>query len=309
MVAWKMRIKQKFSVIGMLASANKPFSFTTTNFIMNGSGTYTGTGLCNLEIDTSGTIIITGSITLSRRFIITNVGTITMTAGGILSVGGAITIGTASGTWTPGTGTLIFTATNTLPATIFTSFNNLTISAGTTSFGTVARIIDGTLDIKTSAIVNLGTLTTHTAKGLFFNGVQQVAGQWGYSGASNNNTTFFANNAGRVTVSGRYYSNGNNAPNLTASWWDNRDGTGSSPANFTTAGQEYYVQSGHTMTTGATWSVSGTGSKVQIESGGILQSDHTTTMATTVPAAVMAAVAAAIPAAAAKGKTAASVDP
>lgn len=56
----------------------------TTNFIMNGSGTYTGTGLCNLEIDTSGTIIITGSITLSRRFIITNVGTITMTAANVL---------------------------------------------------------------------------------------------------------------------------------------------------------------------------------------------------------------------------------
>jgi hypothetical protein len=53
----------------------------TTDLVMNGSGTYSGTQRCNLEIDSpSGNIIITGTVQFQRRFIITSVGTITMTS-------------------------------------------------------------------------------------------------------------------------------------------------------------------------------------------------------------------------------------
>ena len=56
--------------------------FGTTDIIMNGSGTYSGgaTTQCNLEIDTTGSITITGSVRFTRRFIITAAGSITMTA-------------------------------------------------------------------------------------------------------------------------------------------------------------------------------------------------------------------------------------
>jgi hypothetical protein len=72
-----------------------------------------------------------------------------------------------------------------------------------------------------------------------------------------------------------YYSSNGNAPNLTASWWTTTGGTGSHPSNFTTAGDIFIIQSGHTMTTTATWSVSGT---VQIN--GTLVASNTVTIST-----------------------------
>lgn len=53
------------------------------NLIMNGSGTYTGTAASDLEINTTGTVVVTGTVQFTRRFIITAVGTITMTAANI----------------------------------------------------------------------------------------------------------------------------------------------------------------------------------------------------------------------------------
>ncbi|UAY52834.1 MBG domain-containing protein [Ferruginibacter albus] len=67
-----------------------------------------------------------------------NTGIITMTSGGTLILNGGITIGSDAGTWTPGTGTLQLNATNTLPSTIFTTFNNLIINGGTTTSSGVA---------------------------------------------------------------------------------------------------------------------------------------------------------------------------
>jgi hypothetical protein len=93
-----------------------------------------------------------------------------MTAGGTLSVGGAITVGTASGTWTRGTGTVILTATATLPATIFTSFNNLTVSAGTTTLG-VGIAVNGVLTVGLGATLNTSAANNYavTLNGDFSN--------------------------------------------------------------------------------------------------------------------------------------------
>jgi fibronectin-binding autotransporter adhesin len=77
------RIVNGFSLyIGSNLTTNAAHS-GTTNFIMNGSGTYSGNGICNLEVDTTGNIIITGSVTFTRRFIITAAGSITMTAANV----------------------------------------------------------------------------------------------------------------------------------------------------------------------------------------------------------------------------------
>ena len=96
-----MRVAGSYSVSGGSRIMNGLFSlfvggnFTsssthtgTVNFIMNGSGTYSGAGQCNLEINTSGTIIITGAVQFTRRFIITAVGLITMTAAIVSIIGG-----------------------------------------------------------------------------------------------------------------------------------------------------------------------------------------------------------------------------
>ena|GEM_PF-1981113 len=76
-----------------------------------------------------------------------------------------------------------------------------------------------------------------------------------------------------------YYSQGSLAPNLTTSWNTVRGGGGSAPANFT-GGDIFVVQSGHSMTTSATWTVSGTGAKIQIEGGGTLQANNAVTVPT-----------------------------
>jgi hypothetical protein len=74
-----------------------------------------------------------------------------------------------------------------------------------------------------------------------------------------------------------YYSAGNNVPNTRTNWWTNTNGTGTNPANFTTAGNTFVIQSGHTMTTNANWTVSGAGSTIQINTGGTLVASNTVT--------------------------------
>lgn len=71
-----------------------------------------------------------------------------------------------------------------------------------------------------------------------------------------------------------YYSFGNNAPNLTASWWTATTGTGSHPANFTNATDVFIVQTGNTYTTTAVWTISGS---LQVQTGGTLATGATNT--------------------------------
>ena len=146
----------------------------------------------------NGSSLITGSVQLGGASSITN-GTITMTTGSMLTNNGAFTIGAGGGTktWNPGAGTVVMNGTNTLP-TVFTSFYNLTINAGTTTFGN-AKAIANNLSIATGAIANLGTGLTHTAGLLTLGGEGTVPGSWGStsSGATNQTNTYFLG-TGRV---------------------------------------------------------------------------------------------------------------
>lgn len=69
-----------------------------------------------------------------------------------------------------------------------------------------------------------------------------------------------------------FYSQGNLSVNLTTSWNTQPDGSGTNPENFHTSGQIFTVQNGHQMTASGNWTVSGTGSKVVISSGGQITS-------------------------------------
>ncbi len=82
-----------------------------------------------------------------------------------------------------------------------------------------------------------------------------------------------------------WYSISSSAPQTTTNWALNRNGTGGSPGGFA-AGDIFVIQgsgnggtSPHTMTTGAVWSVSGTGSKIQIENGAVLVATSAITVA------------------------------
>jgi hypothetical protein len=108
-----------------------------------------------------------------------------MTNGGKL-IAQSLVLGTGvnTKTWTPGTGTVELTATNTLPGTIITSFNNLTINGGTTTLG-AALTVTGNL-----------TITTGTFSSNNFN--LGVAGNW----TNNVATTAFTAGTDTVTFNG-----------------------------------------------------------------------------------------------------------
>lgn len=71
-----------------------------------------------------------------------------------------------------------------------------------------------------------------------------------------------------------YYSQSSSAPNTLANWNSLAGGSGSTPANFT-AGDIFVIQSGHTMTADANWTLAG-GATIQINSGGILEGNAKT---------------------------------
>ncbi|HVZ55023.1 MAG TPA: T9SS type A sorting domain-containing protein [Chitinophagaceae bacterium] len=74
-----------------------------------------------------------------------------------------------------------------------------------------------------------------------------------------------------------YYSVNLAAPNLTASWHINRNGTGASPSNFSGA-DVFVIQAGHSMTTTNPWTLSNKSAIIRVESGAILQADDKITV-------------------------------
>jgi hypothetical protein len=123
------------------------------------------------------------------------------------------------------------------------------------------------------------------------NGGNGGAGRSGASSAGNNGNTYggggsggFAAASGGDRLGGNgsnglvvinwvqpFYSQNSGDPSVLTNWNTLPGGGGSSPLNFTTNNQLFVIQSGHTMTTsGSGWTISGNGTKVQIQSGGIL---------------------------------------
>ena len=160
-------------------------------------------GMATLKFNSGSILAVSGTVTLGQssggnnRF-----GTIDMTSGGTLKASGLAVYNSTSDVWTPGTGTVELTANNNLP-TKFSSFNNLTISGGTTTLA-ANLTIGRNLEIGTTASMALGSYTTSTANTLSFGGSQQGPGAWGpnASTAVNKSPRFgTGNNAGRMTVS------------------------------------------------------------------------------------------------------------
>jgi autotransporter-associated beta strand protein len=119
---------------------------------------------------TSGSTLECGSLSLGS--VATQTSSLIMAAGGYLKVNGALTAFSGS-TFTRGTGTVELTATNTLPSSIFTSFNNLIISGGTTTTG-VALTAAASLTVKSASTFSVGHAVT--ASTVFLEGGCAVTG-------------------------------------------------------------------------------------------------------------------------------------
>ncbi|MBL0336094.1 MAG: hypothetical protein IPP73_12530 [Chitinophagaceae bacterium] len=71
-----------------------------------------------------------------------------------------------------------------------------------------------------------------------------------------------------------YYTAASGSPSVLANWWTGTDGTGTHPANFTTAGDVFEIQNGHIMITTGSWTVTGS---LVVDAGGIFSATSTGT--------------------------------
>lgn len=158
----------------------------TANIVFNGTGTWSGGGgatQVNITINTTGTLTLSSSTT-----IFWNTGTLTYTAGTVISTGNQFTC-VASSTFNCGG----------------MSFNNVTFSNPTITLSSDLNL-NGTLTINNTTVtingntINTKSLTMTTASAGTTNFVLNGTGTWSGSGVVGNNLTI--NHAGTTTVSG-----------------------------------------------------------------------------------------------------------
>ncbi len=151
--------------------------------------TTTGTVTNNGTLTASGTITLGNGSTLTNGGTLTASGTVTGASAtlvntGTLNLGGATTNALIIGTLTAGTaGTINYNLA--AAQTVKTgTYYNLTLSGGSSAVKTfsAAETVANNLTIAASTSVDL--TGTSTAKYLIFNGVRQLSGSWGFTGAT-----------------------------------------------------------------------------------------------------------------------------
>ena len=162
-------------------------------------GTTTGSGAGAITFSSGTQLTVNGTVTLGSAAART--GTLTMTSGGTLFAQGfAVNAVTGNNIWTPGTGTVELTATNTLPASLLTSFNNLIINAGTTTLGEAISITSA-LTVASGSILNASTYIVsfaNTGETATINGTFETADPSGFSGTTN--TAIKSTNTPTITL-------------------------------------------------------------------------------------------------------------
>jgi hypothetical protein len=149
------------------------------------------------------------------------------------------------------TATISWTAASPAPASgyeYYVSTSSTAPTAGTNATGTVG------------AGVTTASLTGLTAQTPYYFWVRSKCNgtdKSSWVGSSSFTTTVDCSN---ITT---FYSKSTGNLNLVASWGSNSDGTGCSPANFTTAGITYVIQNNLSPATSAEWTVTGAGSVVK----------------------------------------------
>jgi len=139
--------------------------------------TTSGDGAGTISFDSGSQLTVGGIVYIGQSSIRT--GSINMANGGTLICQG-FTL-TDLGTWTPGAGTVQLTATSTLPTSGLTTFNNFTVTAGTTTLG-VSISVNGTLT-QSGGNIAVGSYTL-TVNGTHVAGTGTVSGSGTYTLAS-----------------------------------------------------------------------------------------------------------------------------
>lgn len=167
-------------------------------------GTTGGSGNGRLTFNAGSALTVSGTVTFGNG---ARNGSIVMTAGGTISTSDFVT--TNLNTWTPGAGTVVLTATNTLPNnTNFDTFNNLTIASGTTTLSR-GTTINGDLTIAGGATWNGNNQTVALNGDLTDNGTFN-SGTGVYTLAGGALQSITGTNGGTTTFARLTLNNGNN---------------------------------------------------------------------------------------------------
>ena len=182
---------------GALTFSGASPSLTVSGAVLLGSTT--DVAAAGTVTFTSGSTLTAGSLTLGGTV---GSGTLTMTAGGTL-IAGSLAVGAAAAkTWTPGAGTVILTGTTTLPSTIFTTFNNLTLSGSANTTTSVGITVTGTTSVGGTLTLS-GANTFSSGVTLSFGGTLNLNSVSALGGATLtiNGGTLGNTSAGDITLS------------------------------------------------------------------------------------------------------------
>ena len=280
------------------------YNASTTNFASNTG--FSPNGPLTVGAESTGNLTFAGAIGGTQSVIYNSTGTGKVVLGIAMTYTGATRI--TSGTM------------ETNNANRIANTSNIIMNGGTHSTGATTGYTDvvGTLQLLENSTIRLGGgSNAHTLTFAASNAVSWTSGKtltitnWsgtpGVSGTSvagsiivgSANTHLTAAQLDQITFQGYapgavlkssgelmprdyiiYYSKGSFAPEVLTNWSLTRDGTGASPANFSTS-NKFVVQNTHTMTTALAWTLSGVGTTLQIENGGVLVSSFAVTIPTT----------------------------
>lgn len=162
---------------------NSPGYVDMTNggkFIVNGNVTVGGSNnnsFGSITFGAAANMTVNGTLAFGTNVSYTSV--IDMSNGGTLSVQTLTIGGGGTKTWLEGNGTLILTASNNLPTSVFTEFNNLKVASGTTTLKAHLPIITGSLEVLGGATLalgafNIGATTKPTGLSLYCGSLQST---------------------------------------------------------------------------------------------------------------------------------------
>jgi plastocyanin len=158
-------------------------------------GSTQGSGTGTLSFSTGSQLTVSGAVNIGPFNNNNTAGSLNMAAGGTLRCEG-FTVNRL-GTWNAGSGTIEFTAPNTIPSDNSINFNKLIISAGTTSLSHNLDVASD-VQINSGAGLNCGSFTLSIAGNFLNNGT--------FTGATG---TVIFNKNGNQTISGTGINNFN----------------------------------------------------------------------------------------------------
>jgi autotransporter-associated beta strand protein len=274
---------------------------TTTNFAINTG--FTPNGPLTVGAENTGNLTFAGAIGGNQSVTYNSTGSGKVVLGIAMTYTGATRI--TSGTM------------ETNNANRIANTSNIIMNGGTYSTGATTGNSDtvGTLQLLENSTIRLGdggnahTLTFAASNGVSWTSARTLtitnwSGTPGIGGTASAGSIFVGSTAtsltaaqlDQITFQGyepgavlkstgelmpkgyiTYYSKGSLAPEVLTNWSLTTDGTGASPTNFTSPAR-FVIQNGHTITTGAAWTLSGTNTTLQILNGGMLVSTFAVTM-------------------------------